>query len=172
MIRHIIVDGPDAVGKSTLADFVKKNWNMESIHSDAKCKNDFDYHSELLDENESMFYDRFMAGEYVYPKLYGRDAKLTISEMTKLFDKIVETNSLYIIMNTTDTDILIKRLVDRKEFNYLKEIQPQVELFRDFAYIFEDYFEKYDNFIYFDINQDNAYDILYDKVTKFVESCR
>lgn len=172
MIRHIIVDGPDAVGKSTLADFVKKNWNMESVHSDAKCKNDFDYHSELLDENESMFYDRFMAGEYVYPKLYGRDAKLTISEMTKLFDKIVETNSLYIIMNTTDTDILIKRLVDRKEFNYLKEIQPQVELFRDFAYIFEDYFEKYDNFIYFDINQDNAYDILYDKVTKFVESCR
>ena len=92
--------------------------------------------------------------------------------MTKLFDKIIETNSLYIIMNTTDTDILIKRLVDRKEFNYLKEIQPQVELFRDFAYIFEDYFEKYDNFIYFDINQDNAYDILYDKVTKFVESCR
>ena len=172
MIRHIIVDGPDAVGKSTLADFVKKNWNMESVHSDAKCKNDFDYHSELLDENESMFYDRFMAGEYVYPKLYGRDAKLTISEMTKLFDKIVETNSLYIIMNTTDTDILIKRLVDRKEFNYLKEIQPQVELFRDFAYIFEDYFERYDNFIYFDINQDNAYDILYDKVTKFVESCR
>lgn len=172
MIRHIIVDGPDAVGKSTLADFVKKNWNMESVHSDAKCKNDFDYHSELLDENESMFYDRFMAGEYVYPKLYGRDAKLTISEMTKLFDKIIETNSLYIIMNTTDTDILIKRLVDRKEFNYLKEIQPQVELFRDFAYIFEDYFEKYDNFIYFDINQDNAYDILYDKVTKFVESCR
>lgn len=172
MIRHIIVDGPDAVGKSTLADFVKKNWNMESVHSDAKCKNDFDYHSELLDKNESMFYDRFMAGEYVYPKLYGRDAKLTISEMTKLFDKIVETNSLYIIMNTTDTDILIKRLVDRKEFNYLKEIQPQVELFRDFAYIFEDYFEKYDNFIYFDINQDNAYDILYDKVTKFVESCR
>lgn len=172
MIRHIIVDGPDAVGKSTLADFVKKNWDMESIHSDAKCKNDFDYHSELLDENESMFYDRFMAGEYVYPKLYGRDAKLTISEMTKLFDKIVETNSLYIIMNTTDTDILIKRLVDRKEFNYLKEIQPQVELFRDFAYIFEDYFEKYDNFIYFDINQDNAYDILYDRVTKFVESCR
>ena len=172
MIRHIIVDGPDAVGKSTLADFVKKHWNMESVHSDAKCKNDFDYHSELLDENESMFYDRFMAGEYVYPKLYGRNAKLTISEMTKLFDKIVETNSLYIIMNTTDTDILIKRLVDRKEFNYLKEIQPQVELFRDFAYIFEDYFEKYDNFIYFDINQDNAYDILYDKVTKFVESCR
>ena len=172
MIRHIIVDGPDAVGKSTLADFVKKNWDMESIHSDAKCKNDFDYHSELLDENESMFYDRFMAGEYVYPKLYGRDAKLTIYEMTKLFDKIVETNSLYIIMNTTDTDILIKRLVDRKEFNYLKEIQPQVELFRDFAYIFEDYFEKYDNFIYFDINQDNAYDILYDKVTKFVESFR
>jgi thymidylate kinase len=172
MIRHIIVDGPDAVGKSTLADFVKKNWNMESIHSDAKCKNDFDYHSELLDENESMFYDRFMAGEYVYPKLYGRDAKLTISEMTKLFDKIIETNSLYIIMNTTDTDILIKRLVDRKEFNYLKEIQPQVELFRDFAYVFEDYFEKYDNFIYFDINQDDAYDILYDKVTKFVESCR
>lgn len=172
MIRHIIVDGPDAVGKSTLADFVKKNWDMESIHSDAKCKNDFDYHSELLDENDSMFYDRFMAGEYVYPKLYGRDAKLTISEMTKLFDKIIETNSLYIIMNTTDTDILIRRLVDRKEFNYLKEIQPQVELFRDFAYIFEDYFEKYDNFIYFDINQDNAYDILYDKVTKFVESCR
>lgn len=172
MIRHIIVDGPDAVGKSTLADFVKKNWDIESIHSDAKCKNDFDYHSELLDENESMFYDRFMAGEYVYPKLYGRDAKLTISEMTQLFDKIVETNSLYIIMNTTDTDILIKRLVDRKEFNYLEEIQPQVELFRDFAYIFEDYFEKYDNFIYFDINQDNAYDILYDKVAKFVESCR
>lgn len=169
MIKHIIVDGPDAVGKSTLAEFVKSKFGLESVHSDGHCKNDFDYHNDLLEAEVPAFYDRFMAGEYVYPRIYGRDAKLTVSEMTKLFDKIIETNSLYIIMNTTDTDILIRRLVERKEFNYLKEIGPQVELFREFAYIFEPYFEKYNNFIYFDINQEDAYDKLYERVANIVE---
>ena len=167
---HVIVDGPDAVGKSTLAEFVEKIFGFKSVHSDAKSKNDYEYHSDLLHADESKFYDRFMAGEYVYPRIYGRDAKLTISEMEKLMKEIIDTNSLYVIMNTSDTDILIRRLAERKEFHYFKEMSPQVQHFRDFAYIFESYFEKYDNFIYFDINQPDAYDKLYDKVKSFIDS--
>lgn len=168
-LGHIIVDGPDAVGKSTLGDFLNKKYNIGSVHSDASCKNDFEYHNNLLDCSTSTFYDRFMAGEYVYPKLYNRNAKLTVTEMEKLFNKIIDTNSLYIIMNTSDVDILIRRLAERKEFNYFKEIKPQVQLFKDFAFIFELYFDKYDNFIYFDINQNNAYDRLYELVSNFIE---
>lgn len=169
-LGHIIVDGPDAIGKSTLGDLIKKLYNFDSVHSDASAKNDFDYHSDLLNNSTSMFYDRFMGGEYVYPKIYGREPKLTVSEMDKLFKQIVDTNSLYIVMNTSDVDILIKRLAERKEFNYFEEMRPQVQLFKEFAYIFEDYFNKYDNFIYCDISKENAYDELYDRVKSFIDS--
>ena len=168
-IGHIIVDGPDAVGKTTLSDYICKKYNLETKHSTADDPNDFDYHKNMLMDFNSKFYDRFFAGEYVYPKLYDRKPKLSITEIETLCKLIVETNSLYIIMNTSDVDILIRRLIERKEFNYFKEIGPQVQLFKEFAYIFESFFDKYDNFIYFDINQENAYDKLYEKIDKFIE---
>lgn len=167
---HIIIDGPDSVGKSYLANFLNKTFGFNVVHSDASSANDFKYHCDLLENDNHDTLDRFMAGEYVYPKLYGRDAKLTMTEMEKLFKKIIDTNSLYVIMNTSDVDILIRRLAERKEFNYFKEIGPQVQLFKDFAYIFEEYFNKYDNFIYCDICEENAYDNLYNKVKSFINS--
>lgn len=158
----IIVDGPDAVGKTEFSKFIKQNYGFESVHSDAHCDNDYNYHHKLLTDGGSKFCDRFMAGEYVYPKIYGREPKLNVTEMTKLFDEIVNTNSLYVMMNTSDTDILIRRLAERKEFNYFKEIIPQVNYFREFTYVFEDYFNKYKtNFYIADIAEPDAYDKLY-----------
>lgn len=171
MFGHVIIDGPDAVGKTTLAEFVNEKFGFEIVHSDAKSKNDYEYHSNLLKCRDSKFYDRFMAGEFVYPRIYGRAPKLDVSEMDKLFKEIIDTNSLYIIMNTSNLDIVNQRLIDRKEFNYLDEIKEQTQLFLGFAgYVFANYFENYDNFKYVDIAEPDAYEKIYAYVEEFINS--
>lgn len=170
MFGHIIIDGPDAVGKTTLAEFINSKFGFEVVHSDAKSKNDYEYHSNLLKCTQHKFYDRFMAGEFVYPRIYNRPAKLSISEMEKLFDEIVETNSLYIIMTTTDMSIVKQRLIDRGELDYLNEIDEQVSLFGGFAHVFEKYFDKYDNFKWVDISNPSAYDDIYNYAYNYINN--
>ncbi len=169
---HIIIDGPDAVGKTTLGEFIKDKFGFEIVHSGAENANDYEYHSSLLKDKNHKFYDRFMAGEFVYPRIYGRPAKLTVTEMDKLFDEIEETNSLYIIVNTSNLDIVNERLIARGELDYLDEIKEQTQLFLAFASnIFEERFEnKKPNFKYFDIAKPNAYDDLYRYVEEFIKS--
>lgn len=172
MLGHIIIDGPDAVGKTTLGEFIKDKFGFDIVHSGAEDPNDYKYHSDLLKSQEHKVYDRFMAGEFVYPRIYGRPAKLTATEMNKLFDEIVETNSLYIIMNTSNLDIVNERLIARNELDYLNEIKEQTELFTAFAgIIFEERFENHiPNFMYIDISKPDAYDKLYNYVEDFIKS--
>lgn len=169
MFGHIIVDGPDAVGKTTLANYIKNKYDFNIIHSDATNDNDFNYHHELIYKPEHNFYDRFMAGEYVYPKIYNRKSKLNWSDFTDICNDIIDTNSLYIIINCSNKDILLDRLAKRGEFDYFKEMDEQVDLFRVFAHILEKpFFENYDNFRYVDISEPGSYDYLYKLVDDFI----
>lgn len=169
---HIILDGPDATGKTTFANLIFEKYNMPIIHSDAKCANDYKYHFDLLHDSQSKFYDRFMGGEYVYPKIYNREPKLNISEMDKLFSEIVKTNSLYVVFNSSDVDVLLKRLAERGEYNYFDEIRHQMKLFKEFAYIFESYFTKYENFKYVDVSKPDAYNEIYQYAYDFIDKHR
>ena len=65
-IMNIILEGPKASGKTTLAELLKKE-GYGRVHLDADTKNDYDFHLELLEDNDKTVFDRFSIGEIVYP---------------------------------------------------------------------------------------------------------
>ena len=44
---NIILEGPDAVGNTTLAEKLKNKYNMDIIHSTSKTRNDLNYHIDI-----------------------------------------------------------------------------------------------------------------------------
>lgn len=162
---NIIIEGPDATGKTTLTNKLIKKYNMKSMHLSGDTKNDFDFHNDLLNKNNYV-YDRFFMGELVYPKIYKRDPKLNFEEALKLMNKIVENGDIFIIFYASDIEILKNRIKERggKELKYLDEIEEQNKLFIQFAWIFSAY--EYNNFICIDISNEENYKYLDDFIEK------
>ena len=121
---NIIIEGPDATGKTTLANKLKEKYGFETMHLTSKTPNDLKFHMDLL-EKDNMVYDRFMCGEMVYPEIYNRPPKLTIEEVCAIMQRIVDNNDILIIMFASDIETLKKRLIERGELDYLKEIEQQ-----------------------------------------------
>ena len=94
---NIILSGPDACGKSTLANKLVNKYNMNIIHSTAKTRNDLSYHLDLIDYHDNTVFDRWSVGEMIFPKIYNRDAKLTIDEFHTTLKRVEDNNDIYII---------------------------------------------------------------------------
>ena len=158
---NIILEGPDAVGKTTFAELLRDNYNMEIVHfPSATCQE----HLDALYKDNTIF-DRFHIGELVYPEIYGREPKLDFDEANyKIMRAIVDNNDILIIYITSDLEILRQRLIERGEYNYLDEIEQQNELFKKYAYIFSAW--EYENMYVIDIAQEGAYD----RLTEWVKS--
>ena len=154
---NVILDGPDATGKTTLAEKLQKKYGMGFVHSDAHAPNDLKYHMDLLDR-DNMVYDRFMCGEFVYPEIYGRKPKMTFEEICQVMQKIIDNNDIYIIMYASDINTLKERLIARGELNYLKEIEQQNELFMKAIYCLDVY--EYKHFIAVDVSKPENYEKL------------
>lgn len=158
---NIILEGPDAVGKTTFAELLRDNYNMEIVHfPSATCQE----HLDALYKDNTIF-DRFHIGELVYPEIYGREPKLDFDEANyKIMRAIVDNNDILIFYVTSDLEILRQRLIERGEYNYLDEIEQQNELFKKYAYIFSAW--EYENMYVIDIAQEGAYD----RLTEWVKS--
>lgn len=158
---NIILEGPDAVGKTTFAELLRDNYNMEIVHfPSATCQE----HLDALYKDNTIF-DRFHIGELVYPEIYGREPKLDFDEAnSKIMRAIVDNNDILIFYITSDLEILRQRLIERGEYNYLDEIEQQNELFKKYAYIFSAW--EYENMYVIDIAQEGAYD----RLTEWVKS--
>ena len=76
---NIIIEGPDATGKTTLVEKILVKNNLTTIHGTAKTPNDLPYYLDLLDGNGQIF-DRFHFSEYIFPQIYGRMPKLTFND--------------------------------------------------------------------------------------------
>ena len=154
---NIIIEGPDATGKTTLAEKLQKKYGMEYFHSTSKTPNDLKFHSDLLDK-DNMICDRFMCGEYVYPKIYNRPPKMTLEEIVQIMQKIVDNNDILVIMYASDLNTLKERLIARGELDYLKEIEEQNKLFQEIAHILEVF--EYKNFVTVDVSKLENYEKL------------
>lgn len=154
---NIIIEGPDATGKTTLAEKLLVNYDLTTIHGTAKTPNTLPYYTDLLHKNNQIF-DRFHLSEYIFPQIYGRPFKLTYYDFKKITEEIIATNTFFIIFLTSDMSILNERLIARKEYDYLKEIIPQNELFKIYAEYFKQF--NYDKYYVIDIAEPNAYDKL------------
>lgn len=161
---NIIIEGPDAVGKTTLAEKLKAKYGMNVIHLTSHTRNDYEMHIDLLDHCENTVFDRFHIGEMVYPIIYQRPGKLTSDEFIKITKRIIDNNDLLIVMCTKDLDVLKKRLIERGEENYLKEIEQQNEQFIRHAWVIDAM--EYYNFKVVDISEENAYE----KLDEWIES--
>ena len=157
---NICVSGPDAVGKSTYVNKVAKKFGMNVIHSTAKTRNTLEYHLDLLDNHENTCFDRFSVGEMVFPKLYGREPKLTEEEFYKTLKRVEDNNDIYVLFTCSDVSILKNRLIDRGELDYLNEIEGQLVLYNEVAKKMTDFYKGYKNFYICDIAEPNAYDNL------------
>lgn len=153
---NIILEGPDATGKSTLANKLIDKYNMQYSHFPSA---DLETHLNALDSTNTVF-DRFHIGELVYPEIYNREPKFknSIDDANTIMNKIVHNGDLLIIFITSDISILKQRLIDRGEYEYLNEIEQQNLLFREYAWVFNAW--EYEGYYIIDIAKENAYNEL------------
>lgn len=156
---NIIVSGMDAVGKTYLCEKLVKKYGMSVIHSTSKTSNTLEYHLNLLDYHDNVFFDRFHTGEIIFPRLYGRDPKITLEDFDTITKRIIDNNDMYIIMYSSDPYIIKRRLEERGEHTEW-EIVPQIKEYEGMAKYVKDKFGWYKNFYVCDIAEENAYDKL------------
>lgn len=155
---NIILEGPDAAGKTTLANKLSKKYNMNVIHSTSKTRNDLSYHLDLLDYCQNTVFDRFHVGEMVYPEIYNRSGKLSLDDFLDINQRIIDNHDILIIFYASNIDTLKERLIERGELNYLSEIEQQNNLFKKYAYIVNVYDDMLLKFV--DVSMPNSYDEL------------
>lgn len=157
---NLILSGPDACGKSTLAEKMSKKYNMNIIHSTSKTSNTLEYHLNLIDYHDNTIFDRWSVGEVVFPKLYNREPKLTHDDFYKTLDRVRDNNDMYVVFICSDVNILKNRLIERGEIDYLDEIDDQLILYKEVSDDMLNYFGDYKNFYVCDISEDNSYEKL------------
>lgn len=161
---NVILEGLDAAGKTTLAEKLRDKYGMSILHSTASTRNDLHYHLDLLDYRTNTVFDRFHAGEVIYPKIYGRKAKMTDAEIEEVERRIIDNNDIFIIFITSDMKIINERLIARNEVEYLEEMDAQNTLFTEYANKFSKY--NYKNFYIIDVALPDAYN----KLDKWIDS--
>ena len=161
---NIIVSGMDAVGKSFLCDKLVKKYNLDVIHSTAKTSNTLEYHLNLLDYHDNTFFDRFHTGELIFPFIYGREPKITRSEFDLITRRIIENNDMYIIMYSSDPQLIRDRLAERGE-DTAWEIDEQTKRYEEVAAYVLDKFGWYKNIYVCDV----ALPYAYDKLDQWIE---
>ena len=152
---NVILEGLDAAGKTTLAEKLRDKHGMSIIHSTAKTRNDLFYHLDLLDYRTNTVFDRFHVGEYVYPKVYKRDVKIDDEGFAQIEKRIIDNNDMFIIFIASDMEIINKRLIERDEQEYLKEMAAQNKWFTKYAEKFKKY--NYKNFYVIDVSVKGCY---------------
>lgn len=155
---NVILEGLDAAGKTTLAEKIRDKWGFSILHSTASTRNDLHYHLDLLDYRSNTVFDRFHVGEYVYPKVYNRKAKMNNKELEEVERRIIDNNDIFIIFITSKMQVINERLIARGEEEFLAEMNEQNKWFKKYAKKFSKY--NYKNFYVIDVAKKGCYDKL------------
>ena len=138
-------------GKSTLANYLKDNYNLSILHSSGETENTLKYHVDLLMSNNIVL-DRANLGEVVYPAVYGRKAKMTWNEQLQFMQVCKEADVIYIIFYASDFNDLKSRLFKRGDTDKVLENAEKLNLaFKILADILS---STYDNVFALDISKE------------------
>lgn len=143
----IILEGPDGIGKSTLADYISKKYDHYIIHSTSQTENTLEYHNKLLSGN-NVILDRANLGEIVYPIIYNREPKMSwIEQMTFM----LTFKGIYIIFYASDFNDLKERLHNRGD---TEEILKNARLINNLYKLLADMFRNFSNVYIIDISKE------------------
>lgn len=94
---RIILDGPDGVGKSTLAKKIQERFNITSyIHLTGNDPKDFNFYDAMISKTDVIF-DRSFLSERIYAKVFEREPVLTLKELSLLTYTAEEKDIIVII---------------------------------------------------------------------------
>ncbi len=161
---HIIIDGCDGCGKTTLTDKLAKQFSLDKIIMTRYGWKDFQsyYQKAALDNVVS---DRSFISERVYSKLYNRQSSITkelYDALLSLYYKIPPQPWLFVIL-TASADTIMKRIEQRGvDTETRNEIMRKIELYLS---IYEEF--KTDNILYLDTTVMTEDDV-FNKVKEFV----
>lgn len=147
---NIILEGPKASGKTTLAELIMKE-GFGRVHLDATTKNDFEFHNKLLIDNDKTVFDRFSIGEIIYSQIYNREPKMTLSQME---ESLLKENTKCVILYSSDFMLLVNRISNRdkdKNIDY-DALEKSNKLFEFFAF----HLSRHENIVSFDVSKYDA----------------
>lgn len=131
---NIIIEGPDCSGKTTLANYLKEHYFLDYRHSSSKTENDFKYHFDLLNSS-NLVLDRFHLGEFIFPALVDRKAKMSFEDLKQLTNLIEYSNDcILVILYASDVNLLKRRLTLRGDDEFtVNNIESINYMFKMFA---------------------------------------
>jgi thymidylate kinase len=134
----IVLEGPDASGKSTLANAYAEKYGAKIIHATYQKDMDMpDYHDKLLQEAVELskdglvIMDRLHLSEMVYAKVFRGGTPWPMH--TRMFDKVLMTHSAINILCLPDTP-----LRGLEWFEEAKKVRP--EMYDNIQGVTEEYF--------------------------------
>lgn len=161
---NIVLEGPKASGKSTISNHFR-NKGYEYFHSSASTKNDLDYHLNLLENKKKVnrVIDRFAVGEMIYPVIYDREPKM---DWIKFVLTMMDRNTVYVILYSSDVEILMNRILERGRFTDDEEREMVRKSNEGFELIGKNF--AYSNVLCFDITKISTKEII-KQVEKAIE---
>ncbi|MFE9424304.1 hypothetical protein ACFYNO_15200 [Kitasatospora sp. NPDC006697] len=110
----LVLEGPDGVGKSTLAERLSKEYDFTVVHS-PQTPDHLDLTSRyrtILDGTGRIIFDRCFISELVYGPLYRGRSRITWSQAIDLAETVIARSGLFVHL-TADPHVIRRRLIQR-----------------------------------------------------------
>lgn len=104
----IILEGCDGTGKTTLAKILADRYGLDICHCTQDDPGDYEFYRQTL-RKENVIWDRHTLGELIYPKVFGRDQKIS-SEDARLLMHYAKEEGVTVLVLTTDIESIHDRV--------------------------------------------------------------
>lgn len=104
----IILEGCDGTGKTTLAKILADRYGLDICHCTQDDPGDYEFYRQTL-RKENVIWDRHTLGELIYPKVFGRDQKIS-SEDARLLMHYAKEEGVTVLVLTTDIKSIHNRI--------------------------------------------------------------
>lgn len=131
----ILIEGVDNTGKTTLANKLASEFNLEYTHcSKPKTDNPFDEYADLINSiRKDSVFDRAFLGEFVYSQLWRDGCSISLKQFQEL-ELMCQMKFEYVILihATAPIEVIKQRCIEQSE-ELLKQDQVEkcAELFKE-----------------------------------------